>query len=137
MITALSRLGLSISPDEVLRYKQSCVYDLQTQPQQDVGESFVQWVGDNVDHNVMTLTGKGTFQGMGIISIRDGKNRPTNKRIPRLKDRRLAAFTDSKCGVDILPYYRTGKQLQQQLVITSLDELREVQQITSLHRPHF
>jgi hypothetical protein len=26
-------------------------------------------VGDNVDHNLVTLTGKGTFHGMDLISI--------------------------------------------------------------------
>ena len=32
-------------------------------------EHFTQWVGDNVDHNIRTLTGKGTLHGMGIISM--------------------------------------------------------------------
>ena len=30
---------------------------------------FVQWVANNVDHNIRTLTGKGTFHGMEIIAI--------------------------------------------------------------------
>ena len=28
-----------------------------------------QWVGDNVDHNIKTQNGEGTFHGMGIISL--------------------------------------------------------------------
>ena len=32
-------------------------------------EHFTQSVGDNVDHNIRTLTGKGTLHGMGIISM--------------------------------------------------------------------
>ena len=31
--------------------------------------TFVQYVGDNVDHNIATLNGKGTFHGMGIIAM--------------------------------------------------------------------
>ena len=31
--------------------------------------NFTQWVADNVDHNINTLTGKGTFDVMGIISV--------------------------------------------------------------------
>ena len=30
---------------------------------------FMQYVADNVDHNVRTLDGRGTFHGMGIISV--------------------------------------------------------------------
>ena len=31
-------------------------------------DSFIQYVADNVDHNVRTLDGLGTFHGMGIIA---------------------------------------------------------------------
>ena len=30
---------------------------------------FTQWIGDNVDHNLVTLNGEGGFHGMGVISI--------------------------------------------------------------------
>ena len=33
--------------------------------------AFAQWPADNVDHNIITLTGKGTLHGMGIISMSD------------------------------------------------------------------
>ena len=61
LINHLSGLGFCISNDEVLRYKQSAIECSDAQ--------FMQWVGDNVDHNIITLTGKDTFHGMGIISI--------------------------------------------------------------------
>ena len=35
--------------------------------------NFVHWVVENVDHNIRTLTGKGTFHGMGIIEISPSK----------------------------------------------------------------
>ena len=69
LINHLSRFGFSISADEVLRYKESaieCTVHVQVQTKDD---QFVQWVADNVDHNIVTLTGKGTFHGMGVISI--------------------------------------------------------------------
>ena len=31
--------------------------------------SFLQHVADNVDHNVRTIDGHGTFHGMGILSV--------------------------------------------------------------------
>jgi len=30
---------------------------------------FIQYVADNVDHNVRTLDGRGTFHGMSVISV--------------------------------------------------------------------
>jgi len=32
-------------------------------------------VADNVDHNVATLNGEGTFHGMGIITISSSKDK--------------------------------------------------------------
>ena len=45
--------------------------------------TFAQWSADNVDHNIITLTGKGTFHCMGIISMSD--NSSSTKTIKRLK----------------------------------------------------
>lgn len=36
----------------------------------DIQNSFLQFAGDNVDHSLATLDGKGTFHGMGIILMR-------------------------------------------------------------------
>ena len=46
--------------------------------------SLVQYMADNVDHNVRTLDGEGTFHGMGIIAtITPGTN--TQKIVPRIQ----------------------------------------------------
>ena len=65
------KLGFSISYSEVNRFKKSVVAN------QPMGNSvinsypkvFTQFAGDNVDHNIKTLDGSGTFHGMGIIAI--------------------------------------------------------------------
>ena len=69
LVNNLHKFGFSISSDKVNRYKHSAVEasavsnnDLEQQ------NNFVQWIADNVDHNLVTLTGKGTFHGMGVIS---------------------------------------------------------------------
>ena len=36
--------------------------------------TFTQWVANNVDHNVATLNGEGTFHGMGIIAVLTSKD---------------------------------------------------------------
>jgi len=47
-----------------------------------------QWVADNIDHNVRTLDGYGSFHGMGIISAPVSLDREfgtSDCRIPHLK----------------------------------------------------
>ena len=59
LITELARLGYCVSPDEVLLFKQ---YAVQAEPDE-VSEfecypsKFTQSVGDNIDHNLVTLDG--------------------------------------------------------------------------------
>ena len=66
LVDYISKFGFSITSDEVLRYKESAI---ESSPNHIV-PIFAQWVGDNVDHNLMTLTGKGTsWDGCNISSL--------------------------------------------------------------------
>ena len=67
MINKLARLGYSITYDEINRFKQSSVQVGEQDLPESFPESFTQWSGDNVDHNIATLDGQETFHGMGII----------------------------------------------------------------------
>lgn len=71
LINELSHLGFSVGYDEVVKYKQSVIQSetLETLLSEYIPGTFTQWVADNVDHNVITLDGQGTFHGMGIIAI--------------------------------------------------------------------
>ena len=69
LVDECARLGFSISSDEVSRYKQSVIRaNANEQSLQAYPKSFTQWIADNVDHNIVTLDGQGTFHGMGIIA---------------------------------------------------------------------
>ena len=69
LLNILHRLGLSISYDEVRRFKQSvAVCDTADHPES-YPACFMQYAADNVDHDVCTLDGTGTLHAMGIISI--------------------------------------------------------------------
>ena len=46
--------------------------------------SFIQYIADNVDHNICTLDGHGTFHGMGIIATSMPISKST-KVIPRIQ----------------------------------------------------
>ena len=37
-------------------------------------ENFTTFVADNVDHNIATLDGRGTFHGMGVMAAMTNKN---------------------------------------------------------------
>ena len=70
LINELFRLGYSISYN-VTRCKQSVV-EMETTNDilpNLVPGSFIQWVGDNIDHNINTIDGKDTFHGMGVIAV--------------------------------------------------------------------
>ena len=109
LVTELSRLGFSVTYDEVVRYKQSLLEDscnLQS-PAAPYPVKFTQFVADNVDHNVATLDGKGTFHGMGIISISTGTAQQSEdvkaRAIQRLKRRCVTDVVVNR-GVPILQY---------------------------------
>ena len=71
LVNELSRLGFSISYDEVNRYKQSVIQSesLDSLLAEYFPRTFTQWVADNVDHNVASLDGNGSLHGMEIIGI--------------------------------------------------------------------
>ena len=107
LISHLHKLGFSISPDEMQKYKQSPVVsddkettqefeqadeieeagpsEVNTTGELDVtnDNAFALWSADNIDHNIITLTRKGTFYVMGMISMSD--NCSSTKTIRRLK----------------------------------------------------
>ena len=87
LLNQLHKLGYSISSSEVLRYKQSAIESTTLEPVESSENNFYQWVADNVDHNLVTLTGKGMFHGMGVISI-SATNTSNATVIKRLKERR-------------------------------------------------
>ena len=70
LIDELFRLGFSISYSEVNRFRQSVtqskvIFESSINP---YPKAFTQWIGDNVDHNLVTLDGSGSFHGMGVIA---------------------------------------------------------------------
>lgn len=73
-----NKLGFSVSYDEITRFKQNVVHstnieDAILSSHSHSSDSFTQWIGDNVDHNIATLDGKQTFHGMGIVCVTTGQ----------------------------------------------------------------
>lgn len=111
LIQHLSRLGFSITPDELYKFKQSAIEEINKNDiniHEDMANGFKQWVADNVDHNIATLTGKGTFHGMGIICVEKKKVGSFGK-VPRLRHRLPAADFANSRGIEIVPYQQSSK----------------------------
>ena len=66
----LLKFGFGESYNEITRFKQTLVANESVEQllKSYTSEVFVTFIGDNVDHNVAILDGKGTFHGMGIIA---------------------------------------------------------------------
>lgn len=134
LIEHLHRLGFSISYDEVNRFKQSAIENMDRVQEENEGapdekedatdengvaadenevvpdeneDPFVQWIADNVDHNIDTLTGKETFHGMGIICS-NSKIGGKFGSIPRLKKKPATSFIEGR-GVEIIHYKKSPK----------------------------
>ena len=101
-------MGFSITPEEVLRFKQSAVENMDKDQEPVTEQGFAQWVADNVDHNVATLTGKNTFHDMGIICVSEKPLQGRYGNTPRIKERRKPSSFVEKCGVEIIPYPKSA-----------------------------
>ena len=69
LINQLHKLGFCESYDQVLKFKQAVVINESIDDLLQNDEGFTTFVVDNVDHNIATLDGSGTFHGMGAITV--------------------------------------------------------------------
>jgi len=81
LIETLHKHGFCSSYSEVINFERSAAVSQGTNISNLQTKDFVQYVADNVDHNICTLDGSNTFHGMGMIvavtpSIRNKKQIP-------------------------------------------------------------
>ena len=67
-IDMLNSFGFSSSYSEVLKFNKNAAVAALTLVENHNSVQFIQYVGDNVDHDVCTIDGKHTFHGMGCIA---------------------------------------------------------------------
>ena len=109
LIDELYKLGFSVSYSEVSRYKQSVLktQNLNELVNNSFPGTFIQWVGDNVDHNIRTLDGHDTFHGMGMIAIANSniiKPKVLDQKIPRLTASSVNQEDLKDKGIPIIHY---------------------------------
>ena len=107
-------IGFPLTYDEVVRYKQSVLQhnsgmltEMDSYPQ-----TFTQFSANNVDHNVATVDGKGTFHGMGIVAI-STRSDNTAAEVKRIAVKRVKrrCVTDVVCNKGIAVHVRKKRGL--------------------------
>lgn len=68
LVDSLYKHGFSCSYSEIQNYQRSAATQSGTEIPGYIPGHFIQYTADNVDHNVRTLDGSGTFHGMGTIA---------------------------------------------------------------------
>lgn len=149
----LSRLGFSLTVEEITRYKHSVmqshtnvddVYagmdpipDSSTDVNVLKQERVIHFVADNVDHNVRTLDGLNTFHGMGIISTAvcpdsNGKFVEMNGLVRRIaKPLKAAEATQNRC-VPVLTFNMTNCLGIGTIKLCEIDSLKQSVNIQSV-----
>ncbi|CAG2198760.1 SMAD4 [Mytilus edulis] len=84
LLDTLNTLGFASSYTEVQRFELNAAAAAHDRTNTQFGNgTFVQYIADNVDHNLRTLDGHGTFHGMGMIAAVTPGFR-LDKAVPRL-----------------------------------------------------
>jgi len=94
LIETLNKLGFCSSYSEVVKYEMNSAKALNNTVPAYSPDRFMQFVSDNVDHNVRTLDGLNTYHGMETIAcVTPGNKAYSSVRIPR-KDVTLEEIVD-------------------------------------------
>ena len=68
LVETLNNLGFCSSYKEVKNFESNAAVSRGTDIPGIVQDHFIQYIADNVDHNIRTIYGHNTFHGMGIIA---------------------------------------------------------------------
>ena len=117
----MSNLGFSTSYWEVQKYESSAAATLKIYLPDYFPGQFLQFVADNVDHNIRTLDGQNTFHGMGIIGCSTPAT-SVNVNIPRLN---VQPKDLSAVGNISLRYYKVPDHEISSLYFKELPTARE------------
>ena len=117
LVTKLSRLGMSITPDEVKRFKQSSAKHSLATPRHVSPQCLMQFAGDNVDHDTITLDGKGTLHAMGMIAITSEPVIET----PKIKRLTKTEAITVNGDIDIITYNSSFREAKENLTVLPID----------------
>ncbi|CAG2201846.1 unnamed protein product [Mytilus edulis] len=120
LVSTLNNLGFCSSYQEIQKFESSAALTQGVDIPGEICNSFIQFVADNVDHNVRTLDGNNTFHGMGIIAgITPGTKRTAP--IPRISVSSDDINSIAKVNIQ---YYKPQNDFMTKLNFSELRELR-------------
>ena len=122
LIDSLNSHGFCSSYTEVKKSEMSAAQTKGTDIPGLTPGHFVQYVADNVDHNVCTLDGQNTFHGMGITAAVTPATHPDSP-IPRCS---TTAAEIANIGKIDIHYYKTANDVKVPLVYEKLPCLSNV-----------
>lgn len=118
LIDTLNSLGFCSSYTEVQRYESSAAQNWDIDIDRSSRSQAVQFVAENVDHNVGTIDGYNTFHGMGIIAtITPGTS--VTRIVPRIKSSSKDLETVGKINVT---FFAQNKPLMADFCFHCLDD---------------
>ena len=123
LIETLNSLGFCSSYHEVQRFEQSAAVSQGIEIKKS-NEQFVQFIADNVDHNIGTIDGLNTFHGMGIIAAITPKQEHRHI-IPRIKTTSEDIIAVGK--IDIKFYKQQTNQMELMIFqkLSTMDEFED------------
>jgi hypothetical protein len=128
LVKQLSRWGFCISLDEVHRFQQSVMQsNAAWQPVECREATFTHFIGDNVDHNIRTLTGSDTFHAMGIVAVSSfgpGQTVASEHKVRRLSKRLPVGDVCQDRRVQLEPYTGFPGEGLKNLKMVSIDYLQ-------------
>ena len=122
LLIQLSKLGYSISYDEVKQYKQSLMMSESTLLTS-VTAGFTQFVADDVDQNVSSLDRRETFHGMGIIAYSMEKKIMPDQRIKTLAKVMKSSDVAKRVGLKFHWYTQPAFKALSKIKFTPVKEL--------------
>ena len=134
LIETLHKHGFCCSYKEVATYERSAAVTRGTDLPNCTSDKCIQYVADNVDHDIGTIDGKNTFHGMGMIATVTPAT-SSNKTIPRVtvseQDRAAVGRVNMQQFVSACDGFQTWKyeKLQEHEVVdptTNVDLLLDV-----------
>ena len=93
IVDLLHKVGYSLSYEEIKLFELNAAVSQGTDLGGINNDSWIQFVGDNVDHQIRTIDGNGTFHAMGIIGAAtpgSGYRKP----VPRVTNMKLGTLTE-------------------------------------------
>ena len=122
IIDTLCEMGFRSSYGEVLRFEKNaadCVAPDMLGEDIDMADTTLLFAADNVDHNVLTIDGRGTFHGMGMIgAMTPGQN--TKRIIPRRNTLEVSIAEKTSLSIDLPAMHiatSTFKNFQNTLIV--------------------